>query len=116
MPGGSDVTVKRRLVFCCDGTSNDGINSKEPQTNVYRLFRCVKDGDNRFKGQPVVQLPHYHAGVGTGTSWVTNKIDGFSGRGKFLFPEGRLVVVAFSILTVPTQSTLSLIYCSPLEL
>src|ERR1700760_911242 len=68
---------RKRLVVCCDGTWNDSVSTESPLTNVSRFSRCVKD----VADDGIPQVVSYHIGVGSGTSWVTNKVDGATGRG-----------------------------------
>lgn len=35
----------KRIIACCDGTTNDGINSESSLTNVARLSRCISHED-----------------------------------------------------------------------
>lgn len=80
-PEGARPTPKR-LVVCCDGTLNDGVNTKKPITNVARIARCIKnDGDVNDSGRPIPQIVFYLRGIGTGTSFLTNAVDGVYGRG-----------------------------------
>jgi uncharacterized protein (DUF2235 family) len=76
----------KRLVICCDGTLNDGINTGRPITNVSRIARCIKTDDiatdahgNRTS---IPQLVFYMRGVATGTSRFNNLRDGVFGRGE----------------------------------
>lgn len=75
-------TIKKRLIICWDGTTNDGINTANPLTNVSRIARCIKYSDDSSGDDPIIQTVYYRSGVGTGTSRVTNSIDTIFGRGK----------------------------------
>ena len=77
----SPPKVRKRLIVCCDGTSNDSINTSAPPTNVSRIARCIKDEDDYDNNEKVIQLVYYRSGVGTGTSKVTNIVDSICGRG-----------------------------------
>ncbi|KAI1359650.1 hypothetical protein F5Y08DRAFT_319071 [Xylaria arbuscula] len=68
---------KKRLFILCDGTWQDGVNSKYPLTNVATLARCLSpvDEDN------CLQLVYYDNGVGNVTSKISVGIDGATGRG-----------------------------------
>lgn len=75
----------KRLIVCCDGTTNDGVNTKKPITNVARIARCI---DNESKvverdrsERHIAQIVFYLRGVGTGTSFLTNAVDDVYGRG-----------------------------------
>lgn len=77
----------KRLIVCCDGTTNDGVNTKKPITNVARIARCI---DNESKvvesdrsERHIAQIVFYLRGVGTGTSFLTNTVDGVYGRGMY---------------------------------
>lgn len=69
----------------CGGTQNDGINTLKPLTNVARIARCIHDEDERVTADrndvriPIQQIVYYKAGVGTGTSKVTNLFDAVNG-------------------------------------
>jgi hypothetical protein len=81
------LMIRRRLIVCCDGTQNDGINTLKPLTNVARIARCVHDEDERVTADrndirvPIQQIVYYKAGVGTGTSKLTNLADSVTGTG-----------------------------------
>jgi len=77
----SVASYRRRLIVCCDGTTNDGINTTNPLTNVARISRCVKSEDDRDPDDRVVQIVYYQTGVGTGTSQLANVVDSVYGRG-----------------------------------
>jgi uncharacterized protein (DUF2235 family) len=76
---------RKRLIVCCDGTTNDGINTQKPITNVARIARCIKndhiiqeaDGSRTCLAQIVM----YMRGVATGTSILANAVDMLGGRG-----------------------------------
>ncbi|KJX96087.1 hypothetical protein TI39_contig835g00003 [Zymoseptoria brevis] len=71
-------TIKRRLIVCCDGANNDGINQDGPLTNVSRIARCVKREDSKTK---TIQIVYYRSGVGRGTSRLGNYRDMVFGNG-----------------------------------
>ena len=76
---------RKRLIVCCDGTTNDGVNTDKPITNVAKIARCIKN-DHIITGNDgsrtsVAQVVMYMRGVATGTSALTNAVDGFYGRG-----------------------------------
>lgn len=76
--------VKRRLIVCCDGTANDGINTSAPLTNVSRIARCIAPSSKASGEDPLeetAQLVYYRSGVGTGTSRRSNVVDWIWGRG-----------------------------------
>ncbi|KAF2466113.1 uncharacterized protein BDR25DRAFT_377820 [Lindgomyces ingoldianus] len=68
---------KKRLVVCCDGTWNDSVSTDNPLTNVSRLSRCVEE----IAEDGILQVVYYHTGVGSGTSKLSNSVDGATGRG-----------------------------------
>jgi uncharacterized protein (DUF2235 family) len=78
----------KRLVVCCDGTQNDGVNTLKPITNVARIARCIKNDDvvTRTDGIrcKVLQIVFYMRGVATGTARVVNLRDSLFGRGMSL--------------------------------
>ena len=70
---------KKRLVICCDGTSNNSISTDRPLTNVSRLSRCIDDvADNGG----TLQVIYYHAGIGSGSSKYANVADAVTGNGR----------------------------------
>ena len=80
--------VKKRLIVCCDGTANDGVNTSAPLTNVSRIARCIasshsasRDSSSQDPSSEIVQAVYYRSGVGTGTSDWGNLIDWIWGRG-----------------------------------
>jgi hypothetical protein len=75
--------VKKRLFICCDGTWQDGVNNNGPITNVSRLARCVKN----VAGDGYLQIVYYDSGVGNGTAWPSQTVDGATGRGKTALPK-----------------------------
>jgi uncharacterized protein (DUF2235 family) len=83
----TDLMIRRRLIVCCDGTQNDGINTLKPLTNVARIARCIHDEDERVTADrndakiPIQQITYYKAGVGTGTSKTRNLFDAVNGTG-----------------------------------
>ncbi|ORY19624.1 hypothetical protein BCR34DRAFT_471960 [Clohesyomyces aquaticus] len=68
---------EKRLVVCCDGTWNDSVSTDSPLTNVSRFSRCVE----AIGEDGILQIVYYHTGVGSGTSKLSNSIDGATGRG-----------------------------------
>ncbi|KAF2804427.1 uncharacterized protein BDZ99DRAFT_397998 [Mytilinidion resinicola] len=70
-----NTTQGKRLIICCDGTSND--SEDEALTNVARISRCI---DNTTHGD-FVQITLYMRGIGTGTSRWANWRDQIVGRG-----------------------------------
>lgn len=50
-------------------------------TNVSRLSRCIQD----VADDGVAQIVYYHAGIGSGTSRLSNSIDGATGRGSWMY-------------------------------
>ncbi|SMR64486.1 unnamed protein product [Zymoseptoria tritici ST99CH_3D1] len=91
-------TIKGRLIVCCDGTNNDGINQDGPLTNVSRITRCVKYEDSKTKTIPIV---YYRSGVGTGTSRLGNYPDMVFGNGDFIShnratQDDELILIGFS--------------------
>ena len=77
-------TQARRLIVCCDGTAND-VDRDSPLTNVARISRCISPEDRRGEID-FTQIVYYLPGVGTGTSWAGNKVDGLVGRGSSHIP------------------------------
>ena len=67
---------RRKIVVCCDGTLSSDIKGG-PFTNVSRLARCIAPED----ALGTIQLVLYQRGIGTGTSRLTNLIEGATGRG-----------------------------------
>ena len=76
-PSSNTVQPKKRLVICCDGTWNNSVSSNNPLTNVSRISRCIED----VAADGVLQIVYYHTGIGSGTSRLSNSIDGAVGRG-----------------------------------
>jgi hypothetical protein len=78
----------KRIIVCCDGTMNDGVNNAQLLTNVARIARCIHHTDvhNCDKAGSdqhyLPQIVYYSSGVGTGTSVAGNIIDGATGQGK----------------------------------
>ncbi|KAI1110666.1 hypothetical protein F5Y14DRAFT_465379 [Nemania sp. NC0429] len=70
-------SIRKRLFVFCDGTWQDGVNSKRPLTNVATLARCLEGvADDNY-----LQLVYYDNGVGNATSLSTQIVDGATGRG-----------------------------------
>jgi hypothetical protein len=78
----------KRLVVCCDGTQNDGVNTLKPITNVARIARCINNEDvltgTNGSRCNVPQIVFYMRGVATGTSLFNNLRDSLFGRGMSL--------------------------------
>ena len=75
---------RKRLIVCCDGTWNDGVNSNNPLTNVSRISRLITATDGR-NGEYIAQVVYYHTGIGSGKAWFgSDMIEGASGRGMLL--------------------------------
>lgn len=66
----------RRLIVCCDGTTNDS-ESGNPVTNVARISRCIAS-----HGKKAEQIVFYMPGIATGTSKFNNTYDALIGRGR----------------------------------
>ncbi|KAL9616599.1 MAG: hypothetical protein Q9160_008544 [Pyrenula sp. 1 TL-2023] len=102
----SPTQPKKRLVICCDGTWNNSVSTDSTLTNVSRLSRCVQD----VADDGVAQIVYYHAGIGSGTSRLSNSVDGATGRGisfnvrnvytficlNFSHPDDEIYLVGFS--------------------
>lgn len=73
--------LQKRLIICCDGTWNNGLNSDPDQvTNVLKLARCIFPEDRRTF-PPVPQLVYYQAGIGTTEISALNLAQGATGTG-----------------------------------
>jgi hypothetical protein len=77
--------ARKRLIICCDGTTNDGVNTEKPITNVARIARCIKNDhivqEADGSRTSLVQIVMYMRGVATGTSSAANAVDILGGRG-----------------------------------
>lgn len=62
---------KKRLIICADGTWNNSVSTDSELTNFLRLSRCIQD----VAEDGVVQIVYYHAGIGSGTSRLSNSVD-----------------------------------------
>ena len=71
----------RRLIICCDGTWQDGLQTQEEDeyTNVLRLTRAIRQEDRR-NNPPTIQVTHYISGVGTGWSVADKLVGGATGN------------------------------------
>ncbi|RDX55781.1 hypothetical protein OH76DRAFT_1337360 [Lentinus brumalis] len=65
LPGRSSGAYKR-IILCCDGTWQDGLDARQKwkYTNILRLARSVNHVDERFD-RPVHQVVFYQSGIGT---------------------------------------------------
>ena len=71
-------STPRKIVVCCDGTTNDDVNEKKI-TNVVRFARCIAPVDEHG----VTQLVYYQRGVGTKRGFWRNTRETVTGKGKF---------------------------------
>ncbi|KAI2781903.1 hypothetical protein F4815DRAFT_464624 [Daldinia loculata] len=74
---GHNDQVRKRLFIFCDGTWQDGVNSKRRLTNVATLARCLEGVAN----DNYLQTVYYDNGVGNATSRPAKLVDGATGRG-----------------------------------
>lgn len=81
--GEATANQRRRLIVCCDGTWKDADSEAAP-TNVVRIRNCFQQMDVRNPSEQYFQMSHYQRGIGTGTSWWSNRRDGATGKGKVL--------------------------------
>ena len=59
-------TLPKRLIDCCDGTSNSSNQGVETNpTNVARLSRAIANVGYASDGTKVPQITYYQAGIGT---------------------------------------------------
>lgn len=68
------MSSHRRLIVCFDGTNNDGLNTGSPQSNVGRLYSCIRGYD---LARQVNQLKHYIHGLATTTMALDQREGGF---------------------------------------
>ncbi|KAK6957894.1 hypothetical protein Daesc_000683 [Daldinia eschscholtzii] len=74
---GNHDQVRKRLFIFCDGTWQDGVNSRRRLTNVATLARCLEGmADDNY-----LQTVYYDNGVGNATSKPAKLVDGATGRG-----------------------------------
>ncbi|KAF7185614.1 hypothetical protein HII31_13111 [Pseudocercospora fuligena] len=102
--------LRRRLIICCDGTTNDGINSRDPLTNVALVSQCISAEDHTDPQKPFIQIVWYRSGIGTGTGHMANTWDSMTGKGihriireaytfvcqNYCSPEDEIVLSGFS--------------------
>jgi uncharacterized protein (DUF2235 family) len=76
---------RKRLIVCCDGTTNDGVNTQKPITNVARIARCIKNDhiiqEADGSRTSIAQIVIYMRGIATDTSILANAVDMLGGRG-----------------------------------
>ncbi|KAG0708817.1 hypothetical protein DFH29DRAFT_342656 [Suillus ampliporus] len=80
-PFRAGTTLKKRIIVCCDGTWQDGVNVKEcwKQTNILKLSRGLHHVDER-SGVSIPQIVYYQSGVGTAQNFYSQYVDGATGE------------------------------------
>ncbi|RWA08715.1 hypothetical protein EKO27_g6393 [Xylaria grammica] len=69
------VSTRKRLFVFCDGTWQDGLNSKRPPTNVVTLTRCLEG----IADDDYLQVVYYDNGVGNATNCYAHFVEGATG-------------------------------------
>lgn len=74
--------LHKRIIVCCDGTWQNGLNANDPRqaTNVLRLARSIFPED-RKTFPPIPQVVHYQTGLGTTGDPALNVAEGATGLG-----------------------------------
>ncbi|KAI0724628.1 hypothetical protein C8T65DRAFT_714709 [Cerioporus squamosus] len=66
VPQGRPSDTYKRIIVCCDGTWQDGLDARQKwkYTNILRLARSINHVDERFN-PPIHQVVFYQSGIGT---------------------------------------------------
>ncbi|KAJ8595919.1 hypothetical protein M405DRAFT_929205 [Rhizopogon salebrosus TDB-379] len=80
MPIQGGLTLKKRIIVCCDGTWQDGVMTSEDwkQTNILKLSRAFNHVDDR-SGVLIPQIVYYQSGVGAAHNLYSEYVDGATG-------------------------------------
>lgn len=75
--------VHKRIIVCCDGTWQDGIEKKYrwQYSNILKLARAFHREDRRQEGPPIQQIVFYQSGVGSDHNLYSEYIEGATGAG-----------------------------------
>ncbi|KAK8108169.1 uncharacterized protein PG998_010182 [Apiospora kogelbergensis] len=76
----------KRIIICCDGTWNDR-ETEQPFTNVTKILSCIRSAGYMYYYRETKstvhmryqQSVHYIDGIGTGTTWFGQRMDGAKG-------------------------------------
>ncbi|KNZ78562.1 hypothetical protein J132_00421 [Termitomyces sp. J132] len=77
-----NLTVRKRIVVCCDGTWQDGVSEIERSsyTNILRLARMINHEDERLNPlHAIPQVVFYQSGMGSDKNLYSRYVEGTVG-------------------------------------